>query len=63
VTYKKKLKFKKTKSGHIGGFSELDGEGVFRNIFFYNDANQTENFTEIKIENDIYYGVKNTINP
>jgi len=35
------------------------GEGVFRNVFFYKGANQTENFTGVQIENDIYYRGEN----
>jgi len=35
----------------------LDGGGVFsgRKKMFYKDANQIENFTEDKTENDLYY--------
>jgi len=29
--------------------------GVFRKKKFYKDANQTENFTGAKTENDLYY--------
>jgi len=39
----------------IGVFGELDGGGVFWNFFFYKGANQTKNFTGLKIRNDIYY--------
>jgi len=38
-------------------------EGCFPEKKFYKDANQTENFIGTKTENDLYYRVKNTINP
>jgi len=54
---KKKLKLKKKPSQrHIGEFGELMGEGGFlEKKLIYKGANQTENFTEVKIRNDIYY--------
>ena len=40
---------KKPSQSHIGEFGELDGGGGYSGIiFFYKDANQTENFTEVR---------------
>jgi len=49
---------KKPSQRHIGEFGELDRGGEFSAIFFYKGANQTENCTEVKTENDIYYRSK-----
>jgi len=38
------------------------GEGVFWKKKYLQGANQTENFTGVKTENDIYYRGENTIN-
>ena len=48
---------------HVSEFAELDGGGGILEFFFYEDANQTENLIGAKTGNDIYYRVKNTINP
>jgi len=59
----KKMK-KKPSQRHISKFAELDGGRRFSRIFlFYEDGNQTENFIRAKTGNDLYYRVKNTINP
>jgi len=51
-----KKKIKKTKSTpHRRAWWVGWGRGVFRIFFFYKGANQTENFTGVKTENDIYY--------
>jgi len=40
---------KKPSQSHIGEFGELDGGGGYSGIiFFYKDANQTENFTGVR---------------
>jgi len=45
-----------TNQCHVSEFTELDGgEGYSGRIFFYQDANQTENFIGAKTGNDIYY--------
>jgi len=41
---------------HVRKIAEFDGGGVFSGKKkFYKDANQTENFTGAKTENDLYY--------
>jgi len=47
---------------HLREFAKLDGEGgYFGNIFFYEDANQIENFIRAKMT--YITGVKIIINP
>jgi len=48
---------------HVLDYAELDGGGGFSRFFFYEDGIQTENFIGVKTGNDLYYRVKNTINP
>jgi len=49
---------------HVNKYAQSYGGGVFsKKKKFYEDANQTENFTKAKIENGLYYRVKNIINP
>jgi len=38
----------------VSKYARSYGGGGFSGVFFYNGANQTENFTRVKIENDIY---------
>jgi len=48
---------------HVSKYAQSYGGGGFPDFFFYKGANQTENFTRVITGNDIYYRVKNTINP
>jgi len=45
---------------HVSKYAQSYGGGVFSGKKkFYKDANQTENFIGVKIENDIYYRGEN----
>jgi len=48
---------------HVSKYAQSYGGGGFSGFFFYKGVNQTENFTRVKTENDIYYRGENTINP
>jgi len=49
---------------HVSKYAQSYGGGVFSGKKkFYEDANQTENFIGTKTGNDLYYRVKNIINP
>ena len=52
----KKNEKKMPNQRYVRKFAVLDGGGVFYGKKkFYKDANQTENFTEAKTRNDLYY--------